>query len=226
MNPVRCLRGGPDRAARGSGRRLPGDPGDPRHHHRPGLAARRRLGRRARRDRRGRGGQSARRRLRHAPGFARRALRGPAPVAPTDRTVPRRRERHGGPPGQEDAAMAQHHLRVPRGMGAPGGGRTDRMGHHLRSAPGPAGRARDQSARLRLRPGHHERLQEQDRYDQRLLQGTAEHSVHPQRSPVVQGVHRRHAQFRGVLRLRRPGGLRRLRLRGPRAGNRRPRAWT
>ena len=37
------------------------------------------------------------------PSRARRALRGPAPVAPTDRTVPRRKERHGGPPGQEDA---------------------------------------------------------------------------------------------------------------------------
>ena len=47
MNPVRRLRGGPDRAARGSDRRLPGDPGGPRHHHRPGPAARRRLGRAA-----------------------------------------------------------------------------------------------------------------------------------------------------------------------------------
>ena len=37
------------------------------------------------------------------PSRARRALRVPAPVAPTDRTVPRRKERHGGPPGQEDA---------------------------------------------------------------------------------------------------------------------------
>ena len=37
------------------------------------------------------------------PSRARRALRVAAPVAPTDRTVLRRKERHGGPPGQEDA---------------------------------------------------------------------------------------------------------------------------